>query len=579
MTYEELGQRVKAKYPVYANLPDRDLGIRVARKYPEYNAQIEEAQPMSGMQMLGEVAGAPIPGLSRVAQFMRTDLPNALAEQSGIPGAIAGTVIAMAGEFIPATVGELGGYAASPAVGKVAGAGFRTLGKGLGSLSGKVAAPFAGMISNEAQGAMRVAGALGAKLTPAEITGSKGLSVMESGLGESALGAGPIREAGAAQAAALGREAERIVGRYGPSTTKEALGIDLQRKQSQRSEAFSRLGGRLYRHVDELLPEDNFVVTTNLSNTAAELLEKEQSIIGKKNTALIGELETLASAPGGNFKSLHMTKSDLLDKVRKADSGLSARGGAVKFKGSREGGVYKRLAGAIERDMDAYAAQANPEVKNAYDAARSFWRENRVLYDSNTVRKLSTKDPEALLRVIVRPGAVTEIRELRRVVGPRGMMNVKRAFLEDAFGVNAQQPFTPQKFAASIDKYGNETLNALFSRDEFEAISQLAHVSKFVGRAQRVGGNPSGTARHMLNVASFSGAGIALWMHNPMTAAAAVLSPRVMARLYLSDVGRKWLTIGFRTPINSATAGQVSENLLKVASGIGGQEFILNQQD
>lgn len=42
MTYEELGKKVKAKYPAYKNVSDDVLGQRVAEKYPEYQSQITQ---------------------------------------------------------------------------------------------------------------------------------------------------------------------------------------------------------------------------------------------------------------------------------------------------------------------------------------------------------------------------------------------------------------------------------------------------------------------------------------------------------------------------------------------------------
>jgi len=45
MTYEELGQKVKAKYPDYSAMSDSDVGQKVAAKYPEYQSQIDEQVP------------------------------------------------------------------------------------------------------------------------------------------------------------------------------------------------------------------------------------------------------------------------------------------------------------------------------------------------------------------------------------------------------------------------------------------------------------------------------------------------------------------------------------------------------
>lgn len=41
MTPQELGQRVKAKYPQYASLSDEDVATRVSAKYPQYQAQLQ----------------------------------------------------------------------------------------------------------------------------------------------------------------------------------------------------------------------------------------------------------------------------------------------------------------------------------------------------------------------------------------------------------------------------------------------------------------------------------------------------------------------------------------------------------
>lgn len=44
MTYEELGKKVKEKYPQYNNVDDKTLGQKTAEKYPVYQSQIDEYQ-------------------------------------------------------------------------------------------------------------------------------------------------------------------------------------------------------------------------------------------------------------------------------------------------------------------------------------------------------------------------------------------------------------------------------------------------------------------------------------------------------------------------------------------------------
>jgi len=44
MNYKELGQKVKEKYPQYANMPDEKVGELVAQKYPQYGNMITDQQ-------------------------------------------------------------------------------------------------------------------------------------------------------------------------------------------------------------------------------------------------------------------------------------------------------------------------------------------------------------------------------------------------------------------------------------------------------------------------------------------------------------------------------------------------------
>ena len=43
MTPQELGQKVKAKYPQYASLSDEDVAMKVSEKYPQYKSALSEA--------------------------------------------------------------------------------------------------------------------------------------------------------------------------------------------------------------------------------------------------------------------------------------------------------------------------------------------------------------------------------------------------------------------------------------------------------------------------------------------------------------------------------------------------------
>lgn len=67
-TLEELGQKVKAKYPQYANVPDAELGAKVKAKYPDAYKDFTESQKTSVSQKAKERLASMIAGPAK-AQF------------------------------------------------------------------------------------------------------------------------------------------------------------------------------------------------------------------------------------------------------------------------------------------------------------------------------------------------------------------------------------------------------------------------------------------------------------------------------------------------------------------------------
>lgn len=62
-TIEELGARVKAKYPQYKDIPDAQVGAQVVQKYPQYQKNLIEKPQDQGnpiLNTLGKVFAAPI---------------------------------------------------------------------------------------------------------------------------------------------------------------------------------------------------------------------------------------------------------------------------------------------------------------------------------------------------------------------------------------------------------------------------------------------------------------------------------------------------------------------------------------
>lgn len=57
MTPEQFAQKIKAQYPVYANIPDAELAAKMIEKYPVYRSQIAEAAPAAAPKTTGSGLG------------------------------------------------------------------------------------------------------------------------------------------------------------------------------------------------------------------------------------------------------------------------------------------------------------------------------------------------------------------------------------------------------------------------------------------------------------------------------------------------------------------------------------------
>lgn len=113
MTIEELGQKVKAKYPEYAQMDDADIGKRVATKYPEYQAQIDVDKPQGVLGAVSSALGSR-PELKAYSEGEGADISNpfiAARETLSAPIRLGATLArgpSATGEAIAETGGALG---------------------------------------------------------------------------------------------------------------------------------------------------------------------------------------------------------------------------------------------------------------------------------------------------------------------------------------------------------------------------------------------------------------------------------------------------------------------------------------
>src|SRR5258708_15280247 len=125
MNSDEFAQKIKDKYPAYANMSNPELVRKTLEKHPAYRNQITEEAPQSTGSMAWEATkgalSTPIPVAGRAVEAVRNDIPNLISEKSGqlgqkvggLPGEAikdvglaVGTTAGTVGEMLPKTVGE-----------------------------------------------------------------------------------------------------------------------------------------------------------------------------------------------------------------------------------------------------------------------------------------------------------------------------------------------------------------------------------------------------------------------------------------------------------------------------------------
>lgn len=103
-TIEQFGQKIKEKYPQYASLDDKELGLRTLDKYPEYQSKIKEEQAgfVSGIKADLEKRGQNINEAFNKDQSFLSKTLQLVGQGAGFVGDIAGEAIKSVGRGVSA---------------------------------------------------------------------------------------------------------------------------------------------------------------------------------------------------------------------------------------------------------------------------------------------------------------------------------------------------------------------------------------------------------------------------------------------------------------------------------------------
>ncbi len=613
----------------------------------------------------------------------------------------------------------------------------------VGRIGGRIAAPFAKTMTPESEQVAKLAAEKGIKLTPAEITQNRPLSLFESALGFTPGSSGVMQRQRIQQLQKLVEQRENILTKIsegrtteprsleqvgldikskideitmatkgksevesvsikdnilkslGAKDTYESLGMSAQKTMAKRSQLVSEEGEKLYSKVWDSLKED--ISTTNLQRRADTLLRQE---IAKppslQNKSVMRVLDDLS---GSRLKSkfnleefspafkeqiekelsnvvevrlsprtVQGVRSELNNRIINADLAYKTQqAGEQKMLSSSEAGVYKQLRRSLEDDINAYFKQSGDvETKKTWEVAQAFWKEGKQTFNRKAVLKAMQTTPDKVIDMVFTPGSTTAINQVKTAIGNSEFERLGHGFTNRIFEKASKGGFEWSKVSSELDKYGEETLKAIYKPNELNSLhkainegitkdkpvideyfkkilrhaspdtvfnvifkpnnsenifaikraipeelfqdakrvltekilstnefglyrpfpsvkgftkfdedtlrtiykpnelkdlKELIQISKRSVGAERIAGNPSGTAQSIITFES----GRAVLRH-PLTGWSYVIPPNIMARIYLSDTARKYFTSGFRLPGNISQSADLATKLMVIIS-------------
>lgn len=502
MNSDELAEKIKAKYPVYASMDNPELVRKVLEEHPVYRSQLtEETEPSNSSMAWEATKGAwatPIPGVSRGVEAVRRDIPNYLSDKGGIPGAMVGTAIGTAGEFLPSTVGEVAAYAV-PA---------RFISKG-GELAAKGARAVAPNISEAIVAAAR---RMKIPLTPAELTASPIYSMLQKALSKLPLSSGIMERMNTFRSTQLQAARDALLGKAGKSVETGALGeatkstvtrtLESQEAQRMSSRQFEREGTRLHitgPYQTESEPAIGSALQEKLSRSesaakkaagdlydkvgksikpgfdmqpADELRSTARKILGTRGQApstlpvgMRGTLEEITSSPQGlSWQKMHELQSSY---------GKMAQGEIDPVKKS----ILIELRNAVRTDMGKLAERMGGKTKQNYDLATAFYADYKNTFANDTIRKALRTNPEDVYNMAVNTNSVTELQRIKKIVGESGIAPLRRRFLDKLVGTSEEGIPNTSQIMHNLSKYKN-VLPELLTQDQIKQVQLFAERGK-----------------------------------------------------------------------------------------------------
>lgn len=224
----------------------------------------------------------------------------------------------------------------------------------------------------------------------------------------------------------------------------------------------------------------NNIVDLNNAKAAFQGTLDELSALPIANEGLKSDLAKVGDAlvKPLNFKGVRDLRSQLNNMISDYYSGNNA------VIGKQGVGYLQKVSNALGQDVDSYMANANPQLKSAFDKANSFYQKNVIPYKYTALAKaLKNQNPDQIYQSFIQNGLRDgKANILYGALDPKGQAAVRYGIISDAMAnaTDAQGNISLAKFVSALENRSGATGVFFKGSDakQLEGVKNvLAHIS------------------------------------------------------------------------------------------------------
>ena len=372
---------------------------------------------------------------------------------------------------------------------------------------------------------------LGINLPPAATTKSPTLQKVIKSTEEGFSGE-KLRKATNLAKEQLSQSIENLQNKITPENvvSREIVGQEIKNGFNKFKTNFDNTKEALY---NEVLPQakGKTAIVDKTKEVLQDIIKQKQAALGVADPGEIKEFQRILSSIDGkqvNFENLRAMRTEI-GKMK------TARGFAPEL---------KRLYSALSEDLDNTAKAINPETAKKIAEADAFYKENIQKIQSSIGKSVLKSNPENIVKNIVKPNNVTNLRLLKTLVGEDSFQYIGSSFMTDSIK-NAMKngEFDLNKFKRIITKYDEPTLKEILTPEQFDNLQEVIRanddvqlVSDALKRGSRLG--LTGTAIQLGKGMEM----VKLFFSKPLYLLGSLVGEKALSEFLISPEGRKFIT-------------------------------------